>query len=63
MPVGRMRAFAKRRSAGDTAVPERRRMSGEHLTEFLSEIGAMRRSVDALQAQIEYLTMFTITWT
>lgn len=38
-------------------------MPEEHLTEFLSEIGAMRRSVNALQAKIEYLTMFTITRT
>ncbi len=63
MPIGRMRAFAKRRGAGDTTVPEHRRMPEEHLTEFLSEIGAMRRSVNALQAKIEYLTMFTITRT
>jgi len=54
MPIGRMRAFAKLRGAGDATVPDRRRMLEEHLTEVLSEIEVMRRSADALQAKIEY---------
>lgn len=54
MPIGRMQAFARLRGAGDSTVPERRRMLEDHMAEVLSEIAAMRRSADALQAKIAH---------
>ncbi|HEY0586264.1 MAG TPA: MerR family transcriptional regulator [Pseudoduganella sp.] len=35
MPIGKMQSFAKLRGAGDSTVPERRRMLEEHLKTFL----------------------------
>ncbi len=58
MPIGMMQAFAKLRGAGDSTVPDRRQMLEEHLTDVLSEIEAMRQSVAALQAKIEYYRSF-----
>lgn len=54
MPIGKMQAFAELRGAGDSTVPDRRRILEEHLTDVLAEIEAMRRSADALQVKIEH---------
>ncbi|WP_028102746.1 MerR family transcriptional regulator [Pseudoduganella violaceinigra] len=54
MPIGKMQAFAKLRGAGDSTVPDRRRMLEEHLTEVLAEIETMQQSAASLQAKIEY---------
>lgn len=54
MPIGKMQAFAKLRSAGDSTVLDRRRMLEEHLTDVLAEIEAMRQSPKALQAKIAH---------
>jgi DNA-binding transcriptional MerR regulator len=54
MPIGKMRAFAKLRGAGNSTVPDRRQMLEEHLNEVLAEIEAMHLSAEALQAKIEH---------
>lgn len=58
MPIGKMQAFAKLRGAGDSTVPDRRRMLEGHLTDVLAEIEAMRQSAAALQAKIEHYRSF-----
>lgn len=58
MPIGKMQAFARLRSAGDSTVPERRQMLEEHLTDVLAEIEAMRQSAEALQDKIAYYRAF-----
>lgn len=58
MPIGKMQAFARLRSAGDATVPDRRQMLEEHLAEVLAEIEAMRQSADALKEKIEYYRVF-----
>ncbi|NHZ43112.1 MerR family transcriptional regulator [Massilia aquatica] len=58
MPIGKMQAFARLRSAGDATVPDRRRMLEEHLADVLAEIEAMRQSADALKEKIEYYRVF-----
>jgi DNA-binding transcriptional MerR regulator len=58
MPIGKMQAFARLRSAGDATVPDRRRMMEDHLTDVLAEIEAMRQSAQALQEKIEYYRAF-----
>ena len=58
MPIGKMQAFARLRSAGDATVPERRQMLEEHLTDVLAEIEAMRESAEALKEKIEYYRVF-----
>lgn len=58
MPIGKMQAFARLRSDGDSTVPERRQMLEELLTDVLAEIEAMRQSADALQAKIEHYRAF-----
>lgn len=54
MPIDKMQTFAKLRGAGDTTVPDRRRMLEAHLIDVLSAIEAMRQSAQSLQAKIEY---------
>lgn len=54
MPIGKMRAFAALRGAGDATVPDRRQMLEDHLGEVLSDIDAMRRSAAALQTKIAH---------
>lgn len=54
MPIEQMRTFAKLRGAGDSTVHDRRRMLELHLTQVLSEMQALRQSVDALQAKIKH---------
>lgn len=54
MPIGKMQSFAKLRGAGDSTMPERRRMLEEHLQDVLAEIEAMQQSAASLQAKIEY---------
>ncbi|AWT14930.1 MULTISPECIES: MerR family transcriptional regulator [Stenotrophomonas] len=54
MPIGKMQAFAKLRSAGDSTVADRRRFLEEYLIEVLSKIEAMDRSVEVLRAKIDY---------
>ncbi|WP_426161502.1 MerR family transcriptional regulator [Pseudoduganella sp. R-34] len=54
MPIGKMQSFAKLRGAGDSTVPERRRMLEEHMQDVLAEIEAMQQSAASLQAKIEY---------
>ncbi|RSZ58393.1 MerR family transcriptional regulator [Massilia atriviolacea] len=58
MPIGKMQAFARLRSAGDATVPERRQMLEEHLSDVLAEIEAMRQSAAALQDKIAYYRAF-----
>lgn len=58
MPIGKMQAFARLRSAGDATVPDRRRMLEDHLADVLAEIEAMRQSAQALQEKIEYYRAF-----
>ena len=58
MPIGKMQTFAKLRGAGDSTVPDRRRMLEEHLTDVLSTIKAMRQSAQALRAKIKYYRSF-----
>lgn len=52
MPIGKMQSFARLRSAGDSTVPDRRRMLEEHLTDVLADIETMRRSAQALRTKI-----------
>ena len=54
MPIGKMQSFAKLRGAGDSTVPERRRMLEEHLHDVLAEIAAMQQSAASLKEKIEY---------
>lgn len=54
MPIGKMQSFARLRSAGDSTVPDRRRMLEEHLTDVLADIETMRRSAQALRAKIRH---------
>lgn len=54
MPIGKMLAFAELRSAGDSTVPERRRMLETHLADVQAEIEAMRQAAQALEAKITH---------
>ncbi|MDR2127523.1 MAG: MerR family transcriptional regulator [Burkholderiaceae bacterium] len=58
MPIGKMRAFAKLRGAGDSTASQRRQMLEEHLTQVLSEIKAMRQAAAALRAKIAHYRAF-----
>lgn len=54
MPIGRMRAFATLRAAGDATVAERRRMLEAHQADVLAQIDAMRQAAEALAAKIDH---------
>jgi DNA-binding transcriptional MerR regulator len=54
MPIGKMLAFAKLRSAGDSTVVERRRMLECHLQEVQAEVAAMQAAAAALQVKIDH---------
>jgi DNA-binding transcriptional MerR regulator len=52
MPIGKMRAFAALRSAGDSTVGERRQLLEEHLAEVLAKIETLQQSAQVLQGKI-----------
>lgn len=54
MPIGKMQRFAALRGAGDSTVPDRRRMLEEHLAEVLAEIEAMRQTASVLHEKVDY---------
>lgn len=57
MTIGKMQAFAKLRSAGDSTVAERRRMLESHLEEVQAEVVAMQAAAAALQVKIDHYRM------
>ena len=54
MTIGKMQAFAKLRSAGDSTVAERRQMLESHLQDVQAEVVAMQAAVVALQVKIDH---------
>jgi DNA-binding transcriptional MerR regulator len=54
MPVGKMAAFARLRSAGDGTVTERRAMLEEHLLEVSDEITMLQQCAQVLEEKIAH---------
>ncbi|MGF6317730.1 MerR family transcriptional regulator [Pseudomonas frederiksbergensis] len=54
MTIGKMQAFAKLRSTGDSTVAERRQMLESHLQDVQAEVVAMQAAVVALQVKIDH---------
>lgn len=54
MPIEKMAAFARLRSAGDATVGARRAMLEEHLGDVLAEIARLQQSAQALQDKIAH---------
>ena len=54
MSIGKMQAFAKLRSAGDSTAAERRQMLESHLQDVQAEVVAMQAAVAALQVKIDH---------
>lgn len=54
MPIEKMAAFARLRSAGDATIAARRAMLEAHLAEVLAEIASLQQSAHALQEKIAH---------